>query len=252
MTATESLMTVLAARGLALTLMLAVGASGAVQAQDTIPTRAADVKTPAECQQVASDWRRSQPRSPAIPTLPPDQRQAALKAQMDRDAAVTAAVRTWTIECAKKFDVDHMPSTWQLIELMRLDEFIPDTIGFWRAAPRALVATDLSARVRADVLSDEFSMSLMSRNGAARWVDRAEGLLREIDALPDSLADHKLHANANIVSVYESLGLTAAAGAHAPTLILLGRRLGDRQALQLGYESMARASADRLHADSAN
>jgi hypothetical protein len=223
------------------------------RAQSTIPTPAADPKTPAECQEIGSKWRRSQldSLSAALRTAPAEKRDSVLNAYRARSDLVFPAVRTWTTECARKFDVDRMPSTWQLIELIRLDMFIPDTVGFWQAAQRTLAANDLTPRLRAEVLGDEVDMSLINRDGP-RGMERAERILREINALPDSLADAKLHPNAAIVAVYlMGLGLTSAASAHAPTLIPLARRFGDRETLQLSYESLARAAADRLQSDSA-
>jgi hypothetical protein len=233
--------------------ILSVAAGRAAQGQLRIPTPAAAPTTPAECQKVADDWRRSQlePLSAAIRSATAEKRDSVFKAYRVRSDLVFPAVRAWTIECARKFEVDRMPSSGQLIDLMRLDMFIPDTAGFWRAAQRTLAANDLTPRMRADALVDEADMSMTFRGDATRWTERAERILREINALPDSLANRKLHPNAAIVAVYEGLGLTAAAAAHAPTLISLGRQLRDRQVMQLGYESLARAAADRLQADSA-
>jgi hypothetical protein len=223
------------------------------RAQSAIPTPAADPKTPAECQEIASKWGRSQldSLSAALRRAPAEKRDSVLNAHGATRALEFPAKRTWTIECARKFDVDRMLSTWQLIELTRLDMFIPDTVGFWQAAQRTLAAKDLTPRHRAEVLGDELDMSLDFRRDGPRGVERAERILREINALPDSLADTKLHSNAAIVAVYVSLGLTAAASAHAPTLISLAQRLGNPETLQLSYESLARAAADRLQSDSA-
>jgi hypothetical protein len=248
----HSRMTPRALRGGAAILWLTLG--HVAGAQSTIPTPATDPKTPAECQGVADHWRTSQlkPLSfDAIGTVPAEKRDSAMKALRDRRAIVESVVQAWRRECAKKFNLDQITSASQLRDIMRLHMSISDTVDFWRVAQRALAATDITPSLRADILLNELEMSMNFRPDTAIAMERAERILGEIDALPDSLADRKLGPHAAIMGVYQRLGLSAAAGAHARTVISLARLFRLKGTLQFGFQTLAGATADRLHADSA-
>jgi hypothetical protein len=186
--------------------------------------------------------------------VPPAKRDSAIKAIGERDSIANSADRAWEKECTKKFNLDEITSARELQYLMRLHGSMPDpdTAYFWRVAQRALAAKDLTPSLKADILAEEIGMPVRGFGAdTAIATERVERILSEIDALPDSLADRKLGPHFMIMSVYRRLGLSAAAGAHARTVISLARRFGGKGTLQAGYETLAWASAERLHADSA-
>ena len=227
----------------ALLLSLPLAASAQTPAAAKAPT--VDAKTPGDCVKGLNDWRVAQmtPAATAVRSASPEARDSAVSIYQRVYATVNAEAVRSAKECAAKFSVEKTPTS-QLSDLVSLYTFIGDTANRRRASERALAAADLSPRQHGQTLLDALGQEIGAARDHFGILDGAEHVAKQIDALPDSLADLKLSAHQTLLGRYEYLDVNEGLRVHATALIALGRRLGKPGAMIMGFESLARSAAD--------
>jgi len=220
-----------------LSLVVALAATAtALVAQQPIPPVSGT--TPGACLASVSAWRNATFYAARNAGRTPDY------GEVQRAAQAHAA------ECAAQFSVDAVPAA-QLTDLSKLYSFYGDTAGARRAIDRALATPDLTQRQHALAMAEAIRAANHAADPFAGRVARSEELVRQILALPDSLADLKLAAHLQMLGQYEYADVDAGIQEQAAAALTLGRRLRDRSAILTAYRSLARAAADYLHPDSA-
>ncbi len=222
------------------------------QTQPPLKAPAVDAKTPGDCVKGLNDWRMSAlaPAAGGIRNAPPENRDSAMKVYQAAYVAVNAEAVRSAKQCAAKFNVERTPTS-QLSELASLYAFVGDTTNRRRASDRALAATDVTPRQHGQALLGALTQEIQIAGDHFGMLDGAERVISRIDALPDSLVDLKLSAHQTMLGRYEYLDVNEGLRVHATALIALGRRLGNPNAMIIGFESLARSAADRLQPDSA-
>lgn len=227
---------------LALVLSAGRGVAQTPAARDSLAGR-----TPAECLQGATAARTRmvmQARSSGAPV------------DVNR---IVAESRRLAATCAARFDVATI-ATDQLESLASLYLFVHDTALARRATDRLLAAPGLTARQRGEACLAAMRAAIAAADPFAGPVPAAEDLARRTDAFPDSLADLTLAAHQLLLEQYEYGDVDDGIRAHARAVLDIVARLrregvpppaAARPVLVQAYLSLARASADFLHPDSA-
>ena len=166
------------------------------------------------------------------------------------NTSVTAEAMRSAKQCAVKFDVAGTPAV-QLVDLVRLYAFVGDTIDRRRALDRVLTVRDLPPRQHGQALILALGAEISAAGDHFGMIDGAERVVAQIDALPDSLSDLKLAAHSTMLGQYEYLDVDLGLRKHATDVIDIARRMQRSDAMIAGFVSLARASADLLHPDSA-
>src|SRR5439155_9359374 len=120
-----------------------------------------------------------------------------------------------------------------------------------RASERAIAATDLPPRAHAQALILAIGQELARGSNYFGIQEGAERIVRQIDVLPDSLADLKLAAHQQMLGRYEYLDVDDGLRDHAKAVLAIARKFGKPEPMASAYLSLARSAADYLHPDSA-
>jgi len=218
--------------------VLAAGLPAPGRAQQ--PVRAGEGDSPAACVQQANQWRTQQYTEARAAQQPVDA--AALLAEARRRAA----------ECGARFRVETTPPA-RLAELAALYNYTGEVEQARAAVQRALGSPELGARQRGDLLLLAVGNAFAGRDAFAGINEEAEQLVKQVDALPDSLVDLKIRAHQTVLGRYGYGDVDDGIQAHALALLELGRKAGPkgRFAMIQGYADLARAAADFLKPDSA-
>ena len=220
-------------------------------AQAAASPSSATLSPPAACTKAVNDWQTAHlaPALAAYRTATAANRAERQQTYMRLAEASIPERRQKAQQCAAKFDVATIPPT-QLPDLVSLFNIANDTAGVRRATERLLADPSLPPRTRAQALLLGMNHEI-ARDDHFALLPGAERFIAQIDQLPDSLNDLKLTAHRTMLGRYEYLDVAEGLFTHATALIALARATHDVQSMTMGYSSLARSFADRLHPDSA-
>jgi thiol-disulfide isomerase/thioredoxin len=168
--------------------------------------------TPGGCSKAAAEWFAQQYR--------------AAQAAASRPGGKAPDVQTLFTErksremtCAAQFQVADMSGP-ELLDLAALALEVGNDDQAVAAVTKRLQEPGLTDRERADAL--DAMISAYTRPDTAK-LDEAEGYLRQLEALPDSLADRKLAGHATLEGEYRYLDFDSRIRRHSLAIIALGR-----------------------------
>lgn len=220
-------------------------------AQPTPSRSTSTLSPPAACSKAVNDWQTAH-LAPALAAYRTATAANRAEQQQTYKRLAEASIperRQKAQRCAAKFDVATIPAT-QLPDLVSLLNIANDTTGVRRTTDRLLSDPSLPLRTRAQALLLGMNQEI-ARDDHFAILPGAEQFVAKIDQLPDSLNNVKLTAHRTMLGRYEYLDVADGLFTHATALIALARARHDVPAMTMGYTSLARSYADRLHPDSA-
>jgi thiol-disulfide isomerase/thioredoxin len=192
--------------------------------------------SPQECMKTGSAWYSQSVM--AVPTAERNAKRAALYADQKKHIA----------QCGAKFTIQNTAPS-DLPGLTDFYTFVGDTVRARQSFEYSTTATGLSDRARGMVLIQGTDREYAKAAGYFGILEGAEALLKQLDALPDSLIDLKISGHSRMLGRYEYLDVADGLQSHAEALIRLGRAAHNSDVLINAFSSLARASADKLHPD---
>lgn len=208
--------------------------------------------TPASCTKAANDWRiaQSAPALSAYRNATDANRADLQKKLLDANNAAANGAAKMAGDCAAKFSVETIPAA-QLMDLVTLSTLAKDTAKARLATDRLLSEKSLPQRTKAQGMMLEVNRAIAANPNLFGIIDDAEKVMKQIDALPDSLNDIKIQAHATMLGRYEYLDVASGLESHALAIIALSKNAPTSNAMASAYHSLARSFADRLQPDSA-
>jgi thiol-disulfide isomerase/thioredoxin len=229
----------------------------ATVAQSVVPTSVAAQQVSssspaAACTKAANDYRTEQtaPALAAYRKATDSTRADLTKKYIAAINAAAAGAQKMAADCAAKFNVARVPPA-QLMDLITLYGVARDTMNGRLATERLLTAKDLPPRARGQALVLAMQQEVTKASSYFGILEGAEGYVKQIDMLPDSLADIKLAAHRSMLYRYDYLDVAEGLRSHATAVIALARKLERPDDIVAGYALLARSYADRLQPDSA-
>lgn len=207
---------------------------------------------PAACLKAANDARVAK-MAPFIAAMRSATEATRADVQAKYQAAAVAELKAsqeTALQCSAQFSVATIPVT-QLPDLVSLLTFARDTANVRRASDRLMSDPTLPPRTRAQALIINLDRAIGEQSDHFGILDRAEKVIAQIDALPDSLSEFKARAHTSMMGRYEYLDVAAGLEQHARALLAMPMTAAQSQTHIMAYQSLARSFADRLRPDSA-
>lgn len=172
---------------------------------------------------------------------------------LDAEAArrIGTEVRNLGAACAARMDVSN-PGPAEYPALAQLYLLVGDTAKAIGWVERGLTSLRATQRQKAELLLSGIRVSMAGVGAMPDTLKLSESYMRQLDLLPDSLGAMKLAGHALLLAHYDYADVDALVLGHAKAIVDIANRVRDTSELALtAYTSVARATADYGHADSA-